>query len=49
MEKIKITIAGIGNCASSLVQGIEYYRNKGSKDAIGLMHSEIGGYKPYAK
>jgi len=47
MEKIKIAIAGIGNCASSLVQGIEYYRNKDSKDAIGLMHWEIGPYKPY--
>ncbi|UCE39098.1 MAG: inositol-3-phosphate synthase, partial [Thermoplasmata archaeon] len=47
MEKIRIAIAGIGNCASSLVQGIEYYKNKDSKDAIGLMHWEIGGYRPY--
>jgi len=47
MNKIKIAIAGIGNCASSLVQGIEYYKNKDSKDAIGVMHWEIGGYKPY--
>jgi myo-inositol-1-phosphate synthase len=47
MEKIRIAIAGIGNCASSLVQGIEYYKNKDSKDAIGLMHYELGGYKPY--
>ena len=47
MDKIKIAIAGIGNCASSLVQGIEYYKSKDSKDAIGLMHWEIGGYKPY--
>ncbi|GAI21907.1 unnamed protein product, partial [marine sediment metagenome] len=42
-----IAIIGIGNCASSLVQGIEYYKNKDSEDAIGLMHWEIGGYKPY--
>ncbi len=47
MEKIKIAIAGLGNCASSLLQGIEYYRGKGSTDAIGLMHWDIGGYKPY--
>ena len=47
MEKIRISIAGIGNCASSLLQGIEYYKNKDRKDAIGLVHWEIGGYKPY--
>ncbi|MFV1951883.1 MAG: inositol-3-phosphate synthase [Nitrospinota bacterium] len=47
MEKIKIAIAGIGNCTSSLVQGIEYYKKKDSKEAIGLMHWDIGGYKPY--
>jgi len=47
MDKIKIAIVGIGNCASSLLQGIEYYKRKNSKDAIGLMHWEIGGYKPY--
>jgi myo-inositol-1-phosphate synthase len=47
MEKIKIGIVGIGNCASSLLQGIEYYKNKDSKEAIGLMHWDIGGYKPY--
>ena len=46
MEKIRIAIAGIGNCASSLVQGIRYYKNRNPKDAIGLMHWEIGGYKP---
>jgi len=47
MNKIKIAITGIGNCASSLIQGIEYYKNKNSKDAIGLMHWDIGGYKPF--
>ena len=47
MEKIKIAIAGVGNCASSLVQGIEYYREKDPQTAIGLMHWDIGGYKPY--
>ena len=47
MGKIKIAIVGIGNCASSLLQGIEYYKTKHSADAIGLMHYELGGYKPY--
>ncbi|TKY91244.1 MAG: inositol-3-phosphate synthase [Candidatus Methanomarinus sp.] len=47
MKKIKIAIVGIGNCASSLVQGIEYYKNKNKNDAIGLMHWDIGGYKPH--
>jgi myo-inositol-1-phosphate synthase len=46
MKKIKIAIIGIGNCSSSLVQGIEYYKNKNAKDAIGLMHWDIGGYMP---
>ncbi|NVM34567.1 MAG: inositol-3-phosphate synthase [Candidatus Lokiarchaeota archaeon] len=46
MSKIKIAIAGLGNCACSLIQGIHYYNNKKSRDAIGLMHWDIGGYKP---
>jgi len=46
MDKIKIAIAGIGNCASSLIQGIHYYKNKDAHDAIGLMHWDIGGYTP---
>ncbi len=47
MNKIRVGIIGIGNCASALLQGIEYYKNIDSKEAIGLMHWEIGGYKPY--
>jgi myo-inositol-1-phosphate synthase len=47
MEQIRIAIAGVGNCASSLVQGLEYYRDKRREDAIGLMHWEIGGYRPF--
>lgn len=46
MEKIKIAIIGIGNCASSLIQGIHYYKDKSPEDAIGLMHWDIGGYTP---
>ena len=44
---IKIAIVGMGNCASSLIQGIEYYRDKQAEAAIGLMHWDIGGYKPF--
>ena len=47
MKTIKIAIIGIGNCASSLIQGIAYYADKGQNDAIGLMHWDVGGYKPY--
>ena len=47
MKKIKVAIVGVGNCASSLIQGIGFYKTKYKKDAIGLMHWDIGGYKPY--
>lgn len=47
MDKIRIAIVGVGNCASSLVQGIQYYDGKSPTDAIGLMHWEIGGYRPH--
>lgn len=46
MSKIKVAIVGVGNCASSLVQGIHYYDGERLTDAIGLMHREIGGYLP---
>ena len=46
MGKVKIALAGVGNCASSLIQGIHYYRGKNSTDAIGLMHWNIGIYEP---
>lgn len=46
MEKIKIAIVGIGNCASALVQGIYYYKTQTIDSAIGLMHWDINGYKP---
>lgn len=47
MDKIRIAVVGVGNCVSSLLQGIEYYRHKNSEDAIGLMHWDIAGYKPH--
>lgn len=45
--KIKIAVIGLGNCANSLIQGIYYYKDKRPQQAIGLMHWDIGGYKPF--
>jgi len=47
MADIRLAIAGVGNCASSLIQGLEYYKNVGAGDPTipGLMHNELGGYK----
>ncbi len=46
MNSIKIAIIGVGNCASSLIQGIEYYRNRKADESVGLMHFDLGGYLP---
>ncbi len=49
MGKIRIALAGVGNCASSLVQGIEYYHRlgpTGRDHCLGLMHYEVGPYRP---
>lgn len=44
-SKIKVALAGIGNCASSLVQGVEYYRNADPTEVVpGLMHVQLGDY-----
>ena len=44
-KKIRLAIAGVGNCASSPVQGIEYYRNADPAESVpGLMHVVLGGY-----
>ena len=45
MNTIKIALVGIGNCASSLVQGLEYYR-EGANVSVGLIHHDIAGYRP---
>src|SRR5208283_844329 len=49
INRIRIAIAGVGNCASALIQGVEYYRSAG-KDVenrhVGLMHYNLGGYLP---
>jgi myo-inositol-1-phosphate synthase len=48
---IRIAVVGVGNCASALIQGIEFYRENSNKnpkfEALGLMHLDIGGYKPW--
>jgi len=46
MKKIRIAIVGIGNCASSLIQGIHFYQGKSPDSATGLMNWDIGGYTP---
>jgi len=44
-DRIRVAIAGVGNCASSLVQGVEYYRNASADEVVpGLMHVVLGGY-----
>lgn len=45
MDKIKIAIAGVGNCASSLIQGLEFYRQH-PDETVGLLFPEVGGYTP---
>lgn len=42
--KIKIGINGVGNCASGLIQGIEYYRQHPEREVVGIMHQDLGGY-----
>jgi myo-inositol-1-phosphate synthase len=46
MKKIRIGIVGVGNCASSLLQGLQYYGRSDGKNPIGLMHWDLGGYTP---
>ncbi|OFS21756.1 inositol-3-phosphate synthase [Corynebacterium sp. HMSC04H06] len=43
--KVKVAIVGVGNCATSLIQGVEYYRNAAEDEKIpGLMHARLGDY-----
>ena len=50
-NSVRICIVGVGNCASALVQGIEFYRDISREnprfEPLGLMHLDIGGYKPW--
>ncbi|MGH7666817.1 MAG: inositol-3-phosphate synthase [Candidatus Dormibacteria bacterium] len=44
-EKVRVAIIGVGNCASSLIQGVEFYRRAKPEEAVpGLMHVDLGGY-----
>ena len=45
MGAIRVAIVGVGNCASSLVQGVEYYKDADVNDRVpGLMHVQFGDY-----
>jgi myo-inositol-1-phosphate synthase len=45
MSEVRIAIVGVGNCASSLIQGLEYYKDADPSERVpGLMHVELGGY-----
>ncbi len=44
-KKVRVAIIGVGNCASSLIQGVQYYRDAKDTDRVpGLMHVRLGGY-----
>ncbi|HSI96751.1 MAG TPA: inositol-3-phosphate synthase [Gaiellaceae bacterium] len=44
-EKVRVAIIGVGNCANSLLQGVEYYKDAAVEDTVpGLMHVNLGGY-----
>jgi myo-inositol-1-phosphate synthase len=46
-KQIKLAIVGVGNCAASLLQGIQFYSQNTHKDThLGLLHYDIGGYAP---
>lgn len=47
VKELRLAIAGVGNCASSLIQGLFYYKNVNSSDELipGLMHNILGGYR----
>src|SRR3954469_7894861 len=45
-KKVRVAIIGVGNCASSLVQGVEFYKDIGDAQSVpGLMHANLGGYR----
>jgi myo-inositol-1-phosphate synthase len=44
-EKVRVAIIGVGNCANSLLQGVEYYKDASREESVpGLMHVDVGGY-----
>src|SRR5438105_715398 len=45
MDKVRVAVIGVGNCANSLLQGVHYYREASPDDFVpGLMHVDLGGY-----
>ena len=48
MEPIRVAIAGVGNCASALVQGVAFYSaDRRPEESAGLMHPNVGGWLPH--
>ena len=44
-KKVRVAIVGVGNCASALIQGVEFYKDAKDTDRVpGLMHVNLGGY-----
>ena len=44
-NKVRVAIVGVGNCATSLIQGVEYYKDADPADTVpGLMHVQFGPY-----
>ena len=43
-QRIKVAVAGVGSCASALIQGVEYY-SRNLNETVGLMYPDIGGYR----
>ncbi len=46
MRRIRTALVGVGNCASALVQGIQYYGSRNAREAIGLRNLVLGGFQP---
>jgi myo-inositol-1-phosphate synthase len=46
LARIKLAIVGVGNCASSLIQGTHFYRDESARGIPGLLHWDVGGYHP---
>jgi len=46
MKKVKLAVVGVGNCASSLIQGIEYYKHHHNEHSDGIMQPNINGWRP---
>jgi len=46
MKPVRLAVVGVGNCCSSLLQGINHYKEYGRNETVGLMHWDLGGYKP---